>query len=263
MNKLSLFSAAKAAVLVTGFAVAAHASAAVPSTTLYSSVSLNGGTPTTIVEYSGSANAALGTAGSGPYATSQTAFGINRTLASSTKGNSASSDSVWFDQFTAGSTATKIRVTTAVNGIRSGAGAGGEFDWVTYKSYRSVADLIHWVDVNGDPGVNISDVLGAGAMGLAYVNLDPLGSFSATYSSDIALAAGESIYIAGMLGVSVDDDGLMDYAHSAHFGVTVLEGSLRSASGTSYPSSVPEPGILALMFSALGVMGTLLRRRKS
>lgn len=197
----------------------------------------------------------------------QTSYGQNHAFAEA-NGVPAevSADSIWVDHFTALGP-TQLQLTVIVSGIQAGVPwIGGEYDLVTFQNPLTSAELMNWVENNGDNAppnsVNV-DGLGLGAASLLYANLDSFDGQTFLRSSiSFALNTGDSFFLASILSIGLDGTttefgpayGTMDYNHSAHFGIQVLSGpGVVADSGSIYQTanSVPEPGILALIAIAI------------
>lgn len=237
-----------------GFAVA------VPTSALYSDVVTNSGVQSSVSDSSTVSYT------NGPlHSYASTSFGVNRAYAQATGPGAVGANSVWYDSFSyngaAGPTATVNYSVVLTGSNLRGAGAGGlgggEYDLVRYQSHNSVSTLLSWIEVP-DNASHLS-LLGPSAALLGFANLDSPGNYDLLFSGSFSIAAGETWYIASILSAGADTDQTLDYAHSAHFGISTTNGAvIDAASGNQYPTSVstvPEPATLTLSLVALGVLG--------
>lgn len=231
-----------------------------PMSELYSNVVTDSGVQSSVSDTSTVSYA------SGPlHSYASTGFGVNRAYAQAAGPGAVGSNSVWYDSFSyngsAGPTAnvnySVVLTGSNLRGTGAGGLGGGEYDLVRYQSYNSVSTLLSWSEVPN----NASDLrlLGPGAALLGFANLDSPGNYDLLFTGSFSIAAGETWYIASILSVGADTDQILDYAHSAHFGLSTTNGVvIDAASGTAYPntvSAVPEPATLVLSLVGLGVLG--------
>jgi len=227
---------------------AASASAALaPSHELYSEIGRDAGP----IEASATDNSLVAYDSPSYSATAQSNFGINRVFARAIQATGdIQATSVWTDRFTVGATS-EIRVSANLTGTNVGGTetefGGGEYDLV-YRDYKSPAELLFFTSEVGQ--------------GLLHTNFDAPGEYDEVLSKSFNAVAGESFYIAGILGVSAYQNQTVDFSRSAQFGITALNGaSIVSASGTVYPNAVvPLPSTLALVLPALALLGWVARR---
>lgn len=203
---------------------------------------------------------------------SSTNFGVNHAYAQAVGSVSVGSDSVWYDSFTyTGATGSfaQVNVSSFLNGSNQqtapGGVGGGEYDLVAYRSWKSIGTLLSWID-SPNNAYNLS-MLGSGAVLLGHANLDDTGNYNLVLNRSLNVAAGDTWYIASILSVGADADATVDFAHSAHFGISAANGlSVVAASGTVYPDAVgavPEPATIALSLLGLGFMGLRGRAHKN
>ena len=229
---------------------AASASAALaPSYELYSEIGRDAGP----IEASATDNSLVAYDSPSYSATAQSNFGINRVFARAIQATGdIQATSVWTDRFTVGATS-EIRVSANLTGTNVGGTetefGGGEYDLLVYRDYKSPAELLFLLDDGGQQG-------------LLHTNFDASGVYDRVLSTSFNAVAGESFYIAGILGVSAYQNQTVDFSRSAQFGITALNGaSIVSASGTVYPNAVvPLPSTLALVLPALALLGWVARR---
>lgn len=193
---------------------------------------------------------------SGGYlATAQAAFGVNRVYASA-QGAAAwiGAASLWTDKFTVDAPVGQA-VWVSFSVLLSGANSaplpiggssevgGGEYDLLIHGSYQTPEDLLKGIDVPDNQA-------------FIKVNLDHLPAFHEVHTNAFLAHGGDSFYVSSILGVGADRDQVMDFAHSAHFGISVGAGaSLVSSSGTVYAAAVPEVGGAWLAVAGLMVLG--------
>ena len=186
-------------------------------------------------------------------ATAQSDFGVNRVYASATDATGGiGAASVWSDVFTvSGSSESWVTVTlsTLLSGRNEVIGgtvvdldeSGGEFDLLVYESPMSPEALLAQMD---EPD-NVAFIK---------VALDAPGVYSQVLSRTLTVRGGSSFYVAGVMALGADRNQVMDFAHSAHFGIQAGPGvALTTLSGVVYPSTVPEPGM-----GVLGLAGCLV-----
>jgi hypothetical protein len=196
---------------------------------------------------------------SGGYlATAQSDFGVNRVYASAagTTGSIGAS-SVWTDKFTVNAPigqAVVVSFSVLLSGTNSApatVGAptpdgGGEFDLLIDASYHSPQSLLAGIDVPNN---------------LAFIkaNLDNASAFNQILSNAFVAHGGDTFYVSSVLSVGAARNQVVDFAHSAHFGINVgPEASLATSSGVSYAAAVPEADSLWMAVMGLTVVGLAL-----
>lgn len=232
----------------------------VPMSELYSNVVTDSGVQSSVSDSSTVSYS------SGPLSSyASTGFGVNRAYAQAAGPGAVGANSVWYDSFSYnGSAGPTVNVNYSValtgsnlRGTGAGGLGGGEYDLVRYQSYNSVSTLLSWIEVPANAS-NLR-LLGPGAALLGFANLDSPGNYDLLFTGSFSIAAGETWYIASILSVGADTDQTLDYAHSAHFGISTTNGFLiDAASGAAYPnavSAVPEPATLILSLVGLSVLG--------